>query len=183
VTNVSSELFICYFVGLATAVDDMSIGDEGDQSSGNEDEPNRPPPKKESPKKQAPKKQAPKITGKKVAFKDDNAGKKDGKQDDLGTKLKLQIETLEVEHQQLVHAGCIDDAEFIAKQIKELKDFAEVNRQTLNKLLSDKGDTRAGESEVDADDLSIELSDKDDDDDYDSDMDIDKANAKRKHGL
>ena len=68
----------------------------------------------------------------------------------MGTKLKLQIETLEVERLQLVHAGRSDDAEFIAKQIKELKDFVEVNRQTLNKLLSDKFDARAGESEVDA---------------------------------
>jgi len=107
-------------------------------------------------------------------IQEDNAGKKDGKQDDLGTKLKLQIETLEVERLQLVHAGRSDDAEFIAKQIKELEDFAEENRQTLNKLLSDKG-----QSEVDADDWSIQLSDKDDDD---SDMDIDKANFKRKRG-
>ena len=135
-------------LGLANAVEGINIEDE-EEDEDVED----PKPKAEDPK---PKAQDP----------------KDLPEEDMAAKLEKQLKDLEAEHDEAIYKGRDDDAEFICKQIKELRSFMKENKEMLKKLASKKGENDGFFSD---DDLSIDLSE--------DEMDIDKLNCKRHRPL
>lgn len=78
----------------------------------------------------------------------------------MNEKLLHQLRELKAEHTDLIQKGRVEDAAFIATQIKELEQFVAENTDLLKEILGGGGDSS----------------------EEDDDMDVDKKDRKRKFG-